>query len=114
MAQIQPEDLDKKQSHDKYIKSHYKSIVKIQPKNIDKKISCNKNLTTVFCSCPYVKKTYTNCCNGCEKPGLGAPDHNPDNVDCLHDCSIFCCPCALIMDIITYPYQVYTQLMKDN
>ena len=91
-------------------------MAQIQPENIDNKydVSCNTNFTKVFCSCPYTKKTYTNCCIGCDKPGLESPRHDPYDNNCSSDCAIFCCPCAFITDIITYPYELYKQLTKDN
>ena len=51
--------------------------------------------------CPYthVELAFDNCCIGCDKPGIGAADHNPaDNRN--SDCTLCCCPCALILDIV--------------
>ena len=53
------------------------------------------------CICPYthVQKTFDNCCIGCDKPGIGSPEHNPGDNSCS-DCSLICCPCALVIDIL--------------
>ena len=45
-------------------------------------------------------ETYVNCGEGCRKPGLGSPSHDPYNDRCS-DCALICCPCAFGLDIIT-------------
>lgn len=61
-----------------------------------------------FNCCPYthVEKSMDLCCTGCDKPGIGAVDHDPSNNSC-NDCALCCCPCFLIMDIICWCPMVF-------
>ena len=71
-------------------------------------IKCTSNKTGFifyreFNCCPnsHVEKSFDLCCIGCDKPGIGAVDHDPGNNSC-NDCAILCCPCFLLMDIICW------------
>ena len=64
-----------------------------------------KSLFNIFCSCPETTNTHSLCCEGCEKPGLGSPEHNPYD-ETSSDCALLCCPCAFLKDLFTYPYRV--------
>ena len=68
-----------------------------QPKN---KFSC------FLFDCPLTVETHEKCGEGCDKPGLGSPRHDPYDNKC-GDCAILLCPCAFIVDIITSPYRLF-------
>ena len=55
---------------------------------------------------PLVNNTIENCCIGCDKPGIGAADHNPSDNSC-NDCALLCCPVAFVIDLITMPCRCY-------
>lgn len=66
-----------------------------------------------FSWCPCVNDTINNCCIGCDKPGIGAADHNPYDNSCS-DCALFCCPCAFIIDLITFPCRFYNSFCSNK
>ena len=51
--------------------------------------------------CYFVNSTWDDCCYGCDKPGIGAENHNPADNQCS-DCALLCCPCAFICDIFCF------------
>ena len=64
------------------------------------KVKCCKE---GYPKCPYTRteKTFDYCCIGCDKPGIGAKDHDPGN-NSWDDCALCCCPCAFVIDVICY------------
>ena len=60
---------------------------------------------------PLTRETRIKCLQGCEKPGLGHPDHDPSANEC-GDCALLCCPCAFTIDILTLPYRVIRRLFR--
>lgn len=65
-----------------------------QPKNTSK-------CSITFCPYTHTEKIVDLCCIGCDKPGLGAQDHDPGDNSCS-DCALVCVPCTLLLDIICY------------
>ena len=57
------------------------------------------------------RDTFTQCGNGSNKPGLGHPEHNPNDNRCS-DCALLCCPLAFMVDIICLPYVLWSSLHK--
>ena len=53
------------------------------------------------CPYTYTQHTIDSCCIGCDKPGIGSPEHNPSDNSCS-DCALFYCPCALVLDIFCF------------
>ena len=67
-------------------------------------ISAFNNILSALFSFPETNGTFSSCSEGCNKPGLGSPSHNPyDNK--LSDCALICCPCTFILDLVTCPYR---------
>ena len=60
---------------------------------------------------PLTNETIVKCGEGCDKPGLGHPDHDPYNNAC-GDCAMFCCPCAFVTDIFTMPFRPFIWLWR--
>ena len=60
---------------------------------------------------PLTEETYINCCKGCNKPGLGHPQHDPSANECA-DCALMCCPCAFTIDLLTLPYRAFRRLFR--
>ncbi len=57
------------------------------------------------------RKTITDCGEGCDKPGVGSPNHDPYDNDCK-DCAMMCCPFALVIDLIMLPTLPFRCLYK--
>ena len=70
--------------------------------------SSNESKSPKCCDKHYPRCPYTHteqacdyCCIGCDKPGIGAADHNPgDNSN--SDCALCCLPCTIIADILCF------------
>jgi hypothetical protein len=60
---------------------------------------------------PLTNETFIKCGEGCDKPGLAHPDHNPYDNSC-GDCAMFCCPCAFVTDVFTLPFRTIMWLWK--
>lgn len=61
---------------------------------------------------PLTAKAYNNCCIGCDKPGLGASNHDPSQNSIL-DCAFFCSPVTVVIDLISYPFRLcYTEVLR--
>ena len=60
---------------------------------------------------PNTQDTFTACAEGCNKPGLAHPAHNPYNNRCS-DCALVCCPLAFIADIILLPYVLCRRVLR--
>ena len=60
---------------------------------------------------PLTRETYIKCGEGCKKPGLGDPQHDPSANEC-GDCALLCCPCAFIIDLLTLPYRAVRRLFR--
>ena len=58
---------------------------------------------------PLTRETYIKCGEGCNKPGLGHPQHDPSANECA-DCALMCCPCAFTIDLLTLPYRAIRRL----
>ncbi len=70
---------------------------------------CNCAFSSVF---PLTAKTYNNCCIGCDKPGLGASNHNPSQ-NRISDCAFWCSPVAFVIDLISSPFRLcYPELFR--
>ena len=54
---------------------------------------------------PLTKAAYNNCCIGCDKPGLGASNHDPSQ-NSIQDCAFCCSPLTFVIDLITYPFRL--------
>ena len=64
------------------------------------------NSFDTFICFPLVNELWDNCCIGCDKPGIGAADHDPYANSCS-DCALICFPCALLADLLTVPCRCY-------
>ena len=66
-----------------------------------KKNCCSNCCKKYHPRCPYTHIALVTelCCIGCDKPGIGSNEHDPYDNDCS-DCAIFCCPCALVADVL--------------
>ena len=62
-------------------------------------MTCTEQTTRPF---NLTRKAFKSCADGCDKPGLSHPNHDPYDVNC-GDCAIFCTPCTFIIDSITLP-----------
>lgn len=55
----------------------------------------------------------SSCIKGCDKPGLGHPNHDPyDNS--LSDCAACCIPITIPIDIILYPFYCFGMVKVKN
>ena len=68
----------------------------------------NPTLFQRIFSCPNTKKTYEDCCRGCDKPGLGSPSHDPYSNEC-GDCALVYSPCAFVCDILSCPFRMFSK-----
>jgi len=64
------------------------------------------------------RKACQSCGEGCDKPGLAHPQHNPYDNSC-GDCAMICAPLTLVIDLIMLPllpfrllHQRYRQARK--
>jgi hypothetical protein len=71
-------------------------------------ICCQNSCDEHYPRCPYThsEKACDNCCIGCDKPGIGAVDHNPSDNACS-DCALFCLPIDILADILCCPCMVF-------
>ena len=60
---------------------------------------------------PLTRQTFVDCSEGCDKPGVGSPNHDPYDQDCS-DLAVCCCPCAFTIDIITLPFRPIIWIWK--
>ena len=65
---------------------------------------CVSNMYKALCSFPEMKRASQGCANGCNKPGIGSPRHDP-YADRCSDCAAVCLPCAFIADLLTCPFR---------
>lgn len=56
-----------------------------------------------FVCFPIIHRQYTSCCDGCDNPGIGSKDYDPDDSSCCDDCALCCCFCGIIIDLFTCP-----------
>ena len=54
---------------------------------------------------PLTTTAYNNCCIGCDKPGLGASNHDPSQ-NSIKDCAFCCSPLTAVIDLMTYPFRL--------
>ena len=57
------------------------------------------------------RKACQSCGEGCDKPGLAHPQHNPYDNSC-GDCAMFCAPCTIVIDLIMLPLLPFMLLNK--
>ena len=60
---------------------------------------------------PLTNETFIKCGEGCNKPGLSHPAHDPYDNKCS-DCALFCCPCAFVTDVFTMPFRPFVCLWR--
>ena len=70
----------------------------------ESKKKCDKCIKCCSDYRPRVPYTYTeracdDCCDGCDKPGIGSKNHDPNDNSC-DDCALICVGCTSILDII--------------
>ena len=57
------------------------------------------------------RKACQSCAEGCDKPGLAHPHHDPYDISC-GDCAMFCTPCTIVIDLIMLPLLPFMLLNK--
>ena len=55
--------------------------------------------------CAFTYQAWDSCCIGCDKPGIGAANHDPGNNSC-NDCALCCVPVTILGDILFFPYRL--------
>lgn len=69
---------------------------------------CQKCCENHYPRCPYThtEQAFDYCCIGCDKPGIGAQDHDPYN-NSGSDCALLSLPCTLVADIVCCPFIMF-------
>ena len=60
---------------------------------------------------PLTHQTFVDCSEGCDKPGVGSPNHDPYDKDC-GDLALCCCPCAFTIDFVSLPFRLFSWLWR--